>query len=169
MKQLWKESIRNITDGETLEHAATLVRLLSEKVKLSYPVVGTADHVEPIYDVHQGETFIGTFHTHPYERGLTGMAFSGEDIASAINEEEWISLAQSGDEVFALIRTDKTVPFVDSHAVASQLSHLYNAFLNTDLSPQSALRIANLQICSTYGLAFYAGQIGKPLEVKFKP
>ena len=125
--------------------------------------------MEPNYDVAQDETFIGTFHTHPYENGLTGIAFSGGDIASAINEAEWISLVQSGDDVFALIRTDKTVPSVDSNVVVSQVSNLYETLLNIRLSHQAALRIANLQICTTYGLAFYAGKISGRLEVKFKP
>ena len=114
MKRLWKASLRDIASGEVLEHAATLVHLSSGKVQLAYPVIGDAGHVEPVYDVAADETFIGTFHTHPYESGLTGMAFSGGDIASAINKAEWISLVQSGDDVFALIRTDKTTPFVDS-------------------------------------------------------
>ncbi len=169
MKQLWNASIRNIATGVVLEYAATIVRDAEERVRLAYPVVGTAGNVEPNYDVAQDETFIGTFHTHPYENGLTGIAFSGGDIASAINETEWISLVQSGDDVFALIRTDKTVLSVDSNMVVNQVNNLYEDLLNIRLSHQSALRIANLQICATYGLAFYAGKISIILEVKFKP
>jgi hypothetical protein len=169
MKQLWNASIRDIATGVVLEYAATLVRNIEGKARLAYPVVGTAGNVEPNYDVAQDETFIGTFHTHPYENSLTGIAFSGGDIASAINETEWISLVQSGDDVFALIRTDKTVPSVDSNIVVNQVNDLYEDLLNIRLSHQSALRIANLQICATYGLAFYAGKISGILEVKFKP
>lgn len=169
MKQLWNASVRNIASGVVLEHAATLAFSTEGKARLIYPVAGTADDVEPNYDVAQNETFIGTFHTHPHKKGLTGIPFSGMDIASAINEAEWISLVQSGDDVFALIRTDKTVPSVDSNIVVSQVSNLYETLLNIRLSYQSALRIANLQMCATYGLAFYAGKVGGRLEVKLKP
>ena len=169
MKQLWNASIRNIATGVVLEHAATLVQSVEGKVRLAYPVIGTADYVKPNYDVMPDETFIGTFHTHPYKSCLTGIAFSGGDIASTINEAEWISFVQSGNDVFALIRTDKTAPSVDSNMVVSQVSNLYETLLNARLSHQAALRIANLQICATYGLAFYAGKISGRLEVKFKP
>lgn len=170
MNALWKASIRDIAAGVVTEHAATLVRCADGKVRLVYPVSGTADDVEPNYDVAQDETFIGTFHTHPYESGLTGIAFSGRDIASAINEEEWISIVQSGNDVFALIRTDRTSPRVDSLLVARQVDSLYlSGQMQAGLSPPDALFIANLQVCAVYGLAFYAGKIDGKLEVISKP
>jgi len=170
MKALWKASIHNIAAGVVTEHATTLVRRVDGKVRLAYPVPGTAGDVEPNYDVAQDETFIGTFHTHPYESGLTGIAFSGGDIASAINEEEWISIVQSGDDVFALIRTDKTSTSVDPIFVARQVDSLYlSGQVLAGLSPPDALWVANLQVCAVYGLAFYAGKIDGKLEVIFKP
>lgn len=100
---------------------------------------------------------------------MTGIAFSGEDIASAINEAEWISLVQSGDDVFALIRTDQTVSQIHPHVVVGQVNSLYNSLLHRRLSAPDALWIANLQVCKTYGLAFYAGKIREKLEVIFQP
>ena len=41
------------------------------------------------------------------------MAFSGADIASAINANEAISVVQSGDVLFTLIRTEKTSSSAD--------------------------------------------------------
>jgi proteasome lid subunit RPN8/RPN11 len=129
MRRLWNASIRYIESGMVLEHAATLVCDAEGKVKLVHPVAGAPDEVVPNYDVAEGENFVGTFHTHPYENGLTGIAFSGEDIASAINEAEWISFVQSGDDVFALIRTDKTVSQIQPHMVVGQVNSLYNSLL----------------------------------------
>ena len=169
MRRLWNASIRHIESGMVLEHAATLVYDTEGKVKLAHPLAGTPDGVVPNYDVAEGEILIGTFHTHPYENGLTGMAFSGEDIASAINEAEWISLVQSGDDVFALIRTDQTVSQIHPHVVVGQVNNLYNSLLNRRLSSPDALWIANLQICKIYGLAFYAGKAKEKLEVIFQP
>jgi len=169
MRRLWNASIQHIESGVVLEHAATLVCDAEGKVELVHPVSGTPDEVVPNYDSDAGEIFIGTFHTHPYENGLTGMAFSGEDIASAINEAEWISLVQSGNDIFALIRTDKTVSQIDSYVVVERVNRLYNSLLRRQLSAPDALWIANLHICRTCGLAFYAGKMSEKLEVIFQP
>jgi hypothetical protein len=152
MKRLWRASIRDVGAGVVTEHAATLVRQASGKVTLGYVVAGTSDVVNPVYNIAPDETFIGTFHTHPFEDGLTGMPFSSEDIATVINDAEWISLVQSGDDVFALIRTDKTIASVTLSEVERQVDTLYVALQTQHrLSAPDALWIANLRACSLYG------------------
>ena len=59
--------------------------------------------------------FIGTFHTHPHEDGTT-TAFSDQDIASALETQEKISLVRSGDETYALARTDLTPETVNAES-----------------------------------------------------
>lgn len=55
-----------------------------------------------------GQQFVGTFHTHPYASGLMGMAFSGEDFASALAHRENLSILHCGDKIVALVRTELT-------------------------------------------------------------
>jgi len=169
MKRLWGESVQAIDTGIVTEHAATIVWTAAGKVQLSYFAIGTPDGAEPSYHVQPDETCVGTYHTHPYENGLTGMSFSGPDIASAINRAEWISLVQSGADVFALIRTDKTPERVSLALLEWEVEALYAMGLQLHLAPPDALWIANLEMCATYGLAFYAGEADTPLEVIFKP
>jgi hypothetical protein len=138
------------------------------KVRLDYVVAGIANAVTPVYTVAPDETCIGTYHTHPYVEGLTGMAFSDTDIASVIEFEEWISLVQSGDEVFALIRTEKTVNSVVSSVLEVDFDLFLNIALRVGSSEREALEAANIGVCRLYGLAFYGGQIDRNLEVIFK-
>lgn len=169
MKRLWRQSVRDIAAGVVVEHAATLVRGADGKVRLDYAVAGTAGTVMPVYEVAPDETFIGTYHTHPYENGLTGMAFSRADFISTISQADWISLVQSGDYVFALIRTDLTAPTVEPLVLEAEFNRLYRAARQVGLRVQEALWTANVGLCGLYGLAFYAGQIDGNLEVIFKP
>jgi proteasome lid subunit RPN8/RPN11 len=113
---LWKKSICYIERVQVVEYAATIVLNLEGRLCLRNIVSGDSTSVNPTLAVSAGEIFVGTFHTHPYESGLTGMAFSGADIASAINANEAISVVQSGDVLFALVRTEKTSPSADLSA-----------------------------------------------------
>ena len=169
MKRLWRQSVRDIAAGVVVEHAATLVRGADGKVRLDYAVAGIANAVTPVYTVGADETCIGTYHTHPYAEGLTGMAFSDTDIASVIEFEEWISLVQSGDDVFALIRTTKTVDSVVPSVLEADFDQFLNVALRAGSSERAALWTANIGVCRRYGLAFYAGQVDGNLEVIFKP
>jgi hypothetical protein len=97
------------------------------------------------------------------------MAFSDADIASAIEFGEWISLVQSGDDVFALIRTEKTLDSVVPSVLEADFDHFFDVALRAGLSEREASWAANIGVCRLYGLAFYAGQINGNLEVIFKP
>jgi hypothetical protein len=112
MDALWQKSIRDIDRGVVREHAATLVKGQGGELKLVNPVVGEEDRVRPDREVAEGEKLLGTFHTHPYKEGYTAVAFSGQDIANAINSHDDITVVQSGEDVFASQPTDKT-PEVD--------------------------------------------------------
>jgi hypothetical protein len=169
MKRLWQQSVRDIATGVVVEHAATLVQRADGKVDLDYVVAGIANAVTPVYTVSTDATCIGTYHTHPYAEGLTGMAFSDTDIASAIGFEEWISLVQSGDDVFAPIRTEKTEDSVVPSVLETDFDQFLNAALRVGALEREALWAANVGVSRLYGLAFYAGHIDGDLEVIFKP
>jgi hypothetical protein len=105
MNNLWKQSIRDIKQGIVYECAGTIVLDANGHLRLVNQIEGTSDFVSPDVKVNVYQRFVGTFHTHPYEDETTGIAFSGGDIASAINGKEQISIVQSGEEVFAIVRT----------------------------------------------------------------
>jgi proteasome lid subunit RPN8/RPN11 len=169
MKRLWQASVREIAIGVVVEHAATLVQSVDGKVRLDYIVKGAEKAVTPVYTVAPGETCVGTYHTHPHPGGLTGVAFSAADIASAIVLKEWISLVQSGDSVFAMIRTDKTPNRVDRLVLKANFDQFFNAARHAGLSEYEAVWAANVGVCRLYGLALYKGRTDKNLEVIFKP
>jgi len=107
MERLWQNSVRDVDRGVVREYAATLVEGHEGELKLVNVVEGSSRQVTPNLAVAEDERLVGTFHTHPYENG-TQAAFSGQDIAAALESQERISLVRSGDEVFALVRTNKT-------------------------------------------------------------
>jgi len=92
MDALWQKSIQDIDKGVVREHAATLVKGQGGELKLVNPVVGEEDRVRPDREVAEGEKLLGTFHTHPYKEGYTAVAFSGQDIANAINSHDDITV-----------------------------------------------------------------------------
>lgn len=163
MDQLWKQSVKE--DGTVQEHAATLTTDQEGNAKLVNAVAGDSDRVTPNRDVPEGEQLIGTFHTHPYEDGTTGAAFSGEDIAYAINSGDGQTLVQSGEDTFALVRTDATPASVDGGQLAAEFKRRLFEYQDAGLPFTQALFDTNRDLCQQYGLAFYAGKHGTLKEV----
>lgn len=167
MDRLWQQSVKD--DGSVQEHAATLVRDPAGNVKLVNPVAGDANSVEPNRNVPEEDELLGTFHTHPYSReegGHTGVPFSGQDIVLTINEGDEIALVQSGEDVFAIQRTDATPDTVDKDTLKQEFGDaLFNYLDDPNVSFAEANYKANLEICQKYSLAFYAGRNGSLKEV----
>ena len=116
MSNLWERSIAQLSSGIVTEWGATLV-VAKEMLLFKNIVSGANSRVATSAKVETSETFVGTFHTHPYEDSTTGVAFSGADIASAINNRENISLVQSGHKIFMIVRTEYTPHNVDIFSV----------------------------------------------------
>ncbi len=165
MDVLWQKSVQDIDKGVVREHAATLVKGQEDELKLVNPVEGTSNSVTPNLDIAEDEEFVGTFHTHPYEEGTT-TAFSDQDIASALETQEKISLARSGDETYALARTDLTPETVDADEVREAFHQEVLRHLDDpNVSFSDAIYLANIEMCRRYGLAFYKGKGGSLREV----
>lgn len=161
MDTLWQKSVQDVDKGVVKEQAATLVRGQEGELKLVNPVEGTENSVIPNLDIAEGEEFVGTFHTHPHET-----AFSAQDIASAIEDQEKISLVRSGDETYALVRTDKTIKEVDADEVKDAFDQEVLKYLeDPNVSRPEAIYVANIEMCRRYGLAFYQGKGGSLREV----
>jgi hypothetical protein len=122
---------------------------------------------------------------------MTGIAFSGGDIASAILGKEQISIVQSGEEVFtsftdafglrfALVRTEKTPTSVTYIDIKQELEDVFKVYLRRGMSIQHAAitvrklssllrKPPNLDMCRHCGLAFYYGKIQQKLEGVYFP
>lgn len=161
MDTLWQKSVQDVDKGVVKEHAATLVKGQEGELKLVNPVEGTENSITLNLDIAEGEEFVGTFHTHPHET-----AFSGQDIASALEDQEKISLVRSGDETYALVRTDKTPQEVDADEVREAFDQeVFKHSKGPNVSWSEAIYLANIEMCRRYGLAFYHGKGGSLKEV----
>ncbi|MBM3240100.1 hypothetical protein FJZ31_27765 [Candidatus Poribacteria bacterium] len=168
MSDLWERSIAQLRSGIVTEWGATLV-IAKEMLAFKNIVSGTDSRVATFIEVESSETFVGTFHTHPYEDSTTGVAFSGADIASAINNRENISLVQSGHKIFMLLRTEYTSRNVDAFNVELAFQAMVFNAMTLGKSFIDAVFLANRRLCQIYRLALYAGKIYNSLKGVYLP
>jgi len=167
MDELWQRSIAHIAEGRVNEWGGVLVLGEQDDLKLANIVEGTGERVQ--LSIAWGETFVGSFHTHPYADGTTGIAFSGADIADAINNEELISIVQSGQDVYAVVRTDEAPSHVDRESLKNRHETLYWQYLGQGMSDEKAVYYTNLDICQDCGLAMYVGRVFESLWEAYRP
>jgi len=168
MDELWQRSIADIDRGVVREWGGVLILDPQGHLRLANVVGGSAERLVIRYDVPEG-TVVGSFHTHPYADGTTGVGFSGQDIADMLNTGERLSLLQSGREIFALLRTEKTPDGVDALHLRALHMALYEEYRRRGLSVQRAVHYANVELCEYLWLAFYTGLAGRPLEEVYRP
>ncbi len=168
MNRLWRRSVRHIKRGVVTEYGATIVWQRG-RLRLVNIVEGTSDDVTLVLTLRSGQRYVGFFHTHPYEEGDTGIAFSGADFAVAFDTDAAIAVVQSGDYLFALVRTEQTPSTVDLAAVEEEGDELIEQFINDDLPFDEAVLRASLELCARYGWALYAGTSDGVLEVLLRP
>lgn len=167
MDELWQRSIAHIAEGRVSEWGGALVLDEQTNLKLANVVEGTGERVQ--LRIALDETFVGSFHTHPYADGTTGIAFSGPDIADAINSGELISIVQSGQDIYVIVRTDETPSHVDRESLKNRHETLYWQYLGQGMSDERAVYYTNLDICGDYGLAMYVGRVFEPLWEAYRP
>ncbi len=167
MDTLWQRSVAEIKRGRVIEWGGVLVLDGEGQLRLVNVVAGTEEQVRLV--VPSGMTFVGTFHTHPYADGTTGIAFSGADIADAINSGERISLLQSGRDTFALLRTHLTPWRVFRTLLKAQYEAAHDFYLMQRFSEQDAVHYAVTDLCEAYGLAFYSGLAFERLIEVYRP
>jgi hypothetical protein len=151
---------------DSRERAALIIMDQTGAVRLGPITVGEERHTT-LDAIHDART-LGTIHTHPPLGGATGVAFGAGDIATMINDGDVFSMVQSGRNLIALIRTEKTVVEVALNEVRDKMTSLCKIALTRSLSRQAALLEANLTLCQEYGLAFYAGYAPGPIKGVFK-
>jgi len=168
MNRLWQRSIRSIQKGVVTELGATLV-WEHDRLFLSNIVKGESNTVAVNSQIQQGQKFVGTFHTHPYKQGWLGIAFSGEDFATAINLHENVSVVHAGNNIAALIRTEMSLYSVDSNIIVDLANELVGLYLNKRMPFAEAVRKMNIHLCVACGFAYYLGKTDGKLTLRHKP
>lgn len=170
MQNLWQRSIFEIANGRVREYGATLALDDRDELQLVNAVAGSASAVTPDFNVAQGLTPVGFFHTHPsVDRSIRGCAFSDADIIGFINDGEFLSLVQSESYLFALVRSARTPETVNDTELWQIYQQAYQEALEDGQTVSRAVFFANLEICSRYRLAFYRGRIFGRLREAYIP
>jgi hypothetical protein len=121
------------------------------------------------YGIGEGETYIGSIHTHPDER-----PFSPADIRAGIKNESKIYMVQSGDKIYAFSPTDQTGPYIERmhkeseqmrEEIKSKWDRYSNEYLRYDRGhvtldkERAAILSANKRIMKDYNIDFYEGNV----------
>ncbi len=163
MNDLWQRSVTRLSEGIVVEWGS-LLELRQGRLRLVRPVRGTAEGLRLILPAES--RFVGSFHTHPHAEGHTGIGFSGADFADMANQGERISLVQSGQHVFMLLRAEDTPSNLDVNEWRSRMNTLFEQAYRERRSVLAASLIANRAICQDLTLAFYYGHaFGRLVEV----
>lgn len=166
MDNLWQRSVAHLSEGIVQEWGG-LLELRRGVLRLVRPVSGTMEGIRLV--VPTGSRFVGSFHTHPHPAGYTGIGFSGADLADMANQGECICLVQSGQHIFMLLRTEKTLFGLDAHEWSTRLNAQFERAYRERKSILAASLIANQTICRDLALAFYYGRVWGQVAEVYRP
>ncbi len=147
--------------GKSQEHGGTLVKDSKGNIKVVNAGSGTSGTFSPNRTVGKGETIVGTYHTHPYDKsegGHTGVSFSGADIAYAHYYKEPIYV-DAGDKQFMITGT-KSTPNVPHAEISSAWDKEFKKLLKSGKSMQDASAGATNAVAQKYNMAYYEGKNG---------
>ena len=102
---------------------------------------------------------VGYFHTHP-----EGSPFSSTDISSTINSNEKLSVVHSGDNVYALTKTENTPNDVNPIVVSDEYDNLVAEKLEYGYDDYESMRLANIELADKYDMKFYEGKPNEKLD-----
>lgn len=166
MDDLWQRSIARIDGGIVVEWGG-LLEIRGEHLHLTRHVRGTSVGLRLV--VPPGSPFVGSFHTHPDPLGCTGIGFSGADFADMVNQGEHVSLVQSGQDVFMLLRTEHTPLTANVDELRARMNTLFEQAYRMRRSIIAASLVANQTISQEMTLAFYYGRVFRQLVEVYRP
>ena len=181
LEKAWQDSIAG---GQTTEQGGNLVRTYGGRYELRRQAVeakpgyteGTFEPDER--DIGWWDTLTAIVHTHPYNepdsktKGIDHGTFSGQDLASIIDEEQPLNLLRSGPYTYAISRTKEFNALVKFHENADTKDQLTNAMLKNfdeafglDEGDFAAkLEAGVVAVCKKFHLNYYRGQ-GRNLKL----
>jgi hypothetical protein len=161
---LWDESHPG---GTPQEFGATLVT--DKNGELSLANMGTTEKTDsftPNLTIPPDKAIVGTFHTHPYgppadDQNYTDVSFSGTDAEYMVDNNQDLSLCQSGTGQFAFVRTQQTPNNITSgEAVKMAEDEKNNLVKNYNIGFPQATQMAAEDVAERYHLAYYQGENG---------
>jgi hypothetical protein len=117
---------------------------------------------------------IGAFHTHPYQvnvdpvHGVDGSSFasfSATDIYRVVIGEDNVSVASSGHNQFAMVRTSESGTNVSFGDFQTTFDNLVQSGRGEGLSFSAAVRDAVITLTQSFGVAYYEGSGGVLVKV----
>jgi hypothetical protein len=165
--ELWKQMVN---DPDHKEQGACILF----DWECSFRLDGIADdqspfHVTPRCRAWDCDDHMGFFHTHWYLGGEEQVGFSGNDFAGFLQDGESLSVVRSGNQIFALMRTNATPePFLVSEHELVQFRRTFLYYHSTELSQAEAQLKANRKICQELGMAFYRALAGGALKLDYE-
>jgi hypothetical protein len=168
IEERWK---RVVEDAEHKEQGACIVFDPRTTLRFADEVTGESSlEVSPKCRTFERPDHLGFFHTHWLLGGDEQVGFSHLDFAGVLEDGECLSMVCSGDQVFALIRTEKTPkPVSVSKPEEREFLEVFIRYISQGLYPDHAARMANHDLCRRLGLAFYAGRLRQPLSLEVAP
>jgi hypothetical protein len=163
--------------GISNEHGGTLALDKGGALKLVNQGAGTSGTFSPDVKVGKDQTYLGTFHTHPYGKNdgkWNGavLPFSAGDVSTIDDYKEKASIVQSGKNVYVLVPTDKTPATISDAAADKAYSKVfdaeYAAQVKAGKTEAEAAGIAGekatLELAKKYNLGYYKGENGGALK-----
>jgi len=170
--QAWNNSLE---EDSAIEQGGLLVKSPDGEFRFRRSKEGEAKAFTPDYDLlEKGEVPVAVLHTHPYadkEGGWTEISFSGEDLAIMVLSYERVEFVQSGDAMFAAVKskefTDTVSKMSDAdkaklqQAIRNDHRALANALLAQGKSFPDAMHQTVTTVAARYGILYYSAHSGE--------
>jgi hypothetical protein len=174
MQKSWSQSLPN---GKAQEHGGTLVADADGNISMINKGAGEEGAFLPdTENIPEGQTLLGTFHTHPYGREniLTKGATtpqSGGDFAWLLDQDnptEQLGIVQSNSKQFMLLKTQQVTTRDVGYYQSWQdgADALNNLQMSKGVGFSAASRQTTINYAEKYGFAFYEGEDGIFTKVK---
>ena len=129
MQKNWKSSFDKGRISH--EHGGTIVKKPDGSLDLVNENPGTASDFSPNTTVDPSDTYVGTFHTHPYGKNDgswdgANTAFSGGDVSTLDDYNEQISIVQSGSNKYVLVQTKESTSPLDDKKVTKEYDKVFD-------------------------------------------
>ncbi len=164
-KQFGQQMKDSFPGGKSQEHGGILVTDADGNMQLRNAGAGLdpkGGSWSPNRTVEKGDTTLGLFHTHPYDKsegGYSNVSFSGQDAALVANSSpETMTVVRSGDGLFVLKPTAKTPHDIDYEKTNNDTNRRIQELVTGGMAFDAASRKATLENANKLNMEYYEGQ-----------
>jgi len=159
LDKAWKDSFNK--NGTVQEKGGTIVKDKNGKTKTTNPVTGDGGSVSNDTSTKDGETLVGTYHTHPYskkEGSHQGVGFSAADILYLLQGTNGaVMIVEAGTCTFVLKIYDKKKAEKCKKDGKNVKKRWNDAYKKAKGTFQQKVETAVKSALDDCGLAFYKG------------